>query len=137
MLLDDTMTFPPQPEILADKCKGCTACIKKCPADAIVGARKMPHRIVAEKCTGCGECAIVCKFDAVIGFEFAGQAEAASIEYQIGKQCKGCTICAQHCPVSAIPFRAYRLHRIEPSVCIQCDVCRTRCPQSAITVKRS
>ena len=53
-------------EILADKCKGCTVCIKKCPADAIIGERKMPHKIVAEKCNGCAECAKACKFGAII-----------------------------------------------------------------------
>ena len=56
-----------RPEILADKCKGCTACIKKCPVDAITGERKMPHKIDADKCIKCGECAKVCKFEAVIG----------------------------------------------------------------------
>jgi len=56
-----------RPEILADKCKGCTACTKKCPVEAITGERKMPHRIDPEKCIKCGECARVCKFGAVIG----------------------------------------------------------------------
>jgi NADH-quinone oxidoreductase subunit F len=56
-----------KPEILVDKCKGCTACTKKCPVDAITGERKMPHKIDPEKCIKCGECARACKFDAVIG----------------------------------------------------------------------
>ena len=56
-----------KPEILADKCKGCTVCIKKCPVDAITGERKMPHLLDADKCIKCGECARVCKFNAIIG----------------------------------------------------------------------
>ena len=56
-----------KPEILADKCKGCTACAKKCPVEAITGERKMPHKIDADKCIKCGECARTCKFGAVIG----------------------------------------------------------------------
>ncbi|MDR0522184.1 MAG: 4Fe-4S binding protein [Planctomycetaceae bacterium] len=56
-----------KPEILADKCKGCTACSKKCPVEAISGERKLPHRIDPEKCIKCGECARTCKFGAVIG----------------------------------------------------------------------
>ena len=56
-----------KPEILADKCKGCTACVKKCPVEAITGERKMPHKIDPEKCIKCGECARTCKFGAVIG----------------------------------------------------------------------
>ncbi|MCD4824925.1 MAG: 4Fe-4S binding protein, partial [Phycisphaerae bacterium] len=55
-----------QYRIDADKCKGCTLCMKKCPADAIVGAVKKAHYIVADKCIGCGACMDACKFDAVI-----------------------------------------------------------------------
>ncbi|MCD4770149.1 MAG: NADH-quinone oxidoreductase subunit NuoF [Bacteroidales bacterium] len=49
-----------------DKCTGCTACAKKCPTGAIIGARKSPHFIVDEKCISCGTCEQVCKFDAII-----------------------------------------------------------------------
>jgi NADH-quinone oxidoreductase subunit F len=55
------------PEILADKCKGCTACVKKCPVAAITGEKKMPHKIDVNKCVKCGECARTCKFGAVVG----------------------------------------------------------------------
>jgi len=56
------------PEIDAEACKGCTACVKKCPADAIRGERKKPHVIDQERCIRCGACAEICRFDAVIGF---------------------------------------------------------------------
>ena len=48
-----------------DLCKGCTACARKCPADAIMGAPKAPHYIVPDKCIGCGTCVDVCRFNAV------------------------------------------------------------------------
>ncbi len=55
------------PEILADKCKGCTACVRKCPVGAISGEVKKPHVIDASKCIKCGACAAACKFGAVVG----------------------------------------------------------------------
>lgn len=50
----------------AEKCKGCTLCVKKCPTTAILGAAKSPHHIVIDKCIGCGSCIDVCRFDAVV-----------------------------------------------------------------------
>jgi NADH-quinone oxidoreductase subunit F len=55
------------PEILADKCKGCTACARKCPVGAITGEKKMPHKINASVCIKCGACAQACKFNAIVG----------------------------------------------------------------------
>ena len=55
------------PEILADLCKGCTVCGKKCPVGAIEGERKKPHTIHAEKCIKCGACVSACKFGAIVG----------------------------------------------------------------------
>ena len=49
-----------------DKCTGCTACVRKCPVDAILGARKKPHFIVEDKCISCGACLETCKFDAIL-----------------------------------------------------------------------
>ena len=49
----------------ADKCKGCTLCMKGCPTQAIVGKPKVPHYIISEKCISCGSCRTVCKFKAV------------------------------------------------------------------------
>ncbi|MBN2050935.1 MAG: 4Fe-4S binding protein, partial [Spirochaetales bacterium] len=46
-------------------CKGCTLCLKKCPAEAIVGEAKKAHYIVEDKCVRCGACAEVCRFGAV------------------------------------------------------------------------
>ena len=52
-------------KIDVEKCTGCTACARKCPTNAIIGAKKTPHFIVEEKCIGCGTCQEICKFDAI------------------------------------------------------------------------
>ncbi len=49
----------------ADKCRGCTACARKCPVGAISGAVKQAHVIDTAKCIKCGACVATCKFDAI------------------------------------------------------------------------
>jgi len=51
--------------ILEDKCTGCGVCRRACPADAISGKKKEPHRIDPDKCIRCGMCFDVCKFGSV------------------------------------------------------------------------
>ena len=52
--------------VIADKCKSCTLCLKKCPVDAITGAKGVPYVIDQEKCIKCGVCVDACKFKAII-----------------------------------------------------------------------
>ena len=53
-------------EIIADKCKGCSLCSKKCPVNAISGQIKSPYVIDTEKCIRCSQCLDNCKFGAII-----------------------------------------------------------------------
>jgi NADH-quinone oxidoreductase subunit F len=50
-----------------DKCKACMICLRKCPAEAIIGGKNQIHVIDQEKCTKCGTCFEVCppRFEAV------------------------------------------------------------------------
>lgn len=46
-------------------CIGCTACLKPCPQDAILGASKLMHTILPIYCTGCEKCVPACPVDCI------------------------------------------------------------------------
>nr|CRH08100.1 Electron transport complex protein rnfB [Candidatus Magnetococcus massalia] len=48
-----------------DDCIGCTACIKVCPVDAIIGANKQSHTVIAVECTSCEKCIEPCPTDCI------------------------------------------------------------------------
>ena len=50
-----------------DKCQACMICLRKCPAEAIVGGKNQIHVIDQEKCIKCGTCFEACppRFGAV------------------------------------------------------------------------
>jgi len=47
-------------------CKACGACLRACPAKAITGEKKVPHKIDPALCVRCGACFEVCKFKSVM-----------------------------------------------------------------------
>jgi NADH:ubiquinone oxidoreductase subunit F (NADH-binding) len=51
--------------ILPEKCVGCTACARVCPASCISGEVKNTHEIDQEKCIKCGACFTKCKFNVI------------------------------------------------------------------------
>jgi coenzyme F420-reducing hydrogenase delta subunit/ferredoxin len=73
---DDLYTSEEVDELLRDvpsyyidpaKCQACGTCARRCPADAIIGAKKQVHIIDQDKCIKCGTCYEACpsKFSAV------------------------------------------------------------------------
>jgi F420-non-reducing hydrogenase iron-sulfur subunit len=56
-----------------EKCQACMICARRCPVEAIVGAKNLVHVIDQEKCIKCGICFEVCpdKFGAVM--EISGE----------------------------------------------------------------
>lgn len=57
------VTFKHSVLLDADKCKGCTTCLKRCPTEAI-RIRDGKATINAEVCIDCGECIRVCPYQA-------------------------------------------------------------------------
>ena len=54
-------------KISADKCKGCSLCVKACPFGAIDMANR--KAVINDKCTMCGVCVESCKFGAITKVE--------------------------------------------------------------------
>jgi NADH:ubiquinone oxidoreductase subunit F (NADH-binding)/(2Fe-2S) ferredoxin len=54
-------------------CKACGACLRACPSKAVVGEKKVPHKIIQELCVKCRTCYETCKFNSIkilpAGFE--------------------------------------------------------------------
>ncbi|MFW6333143.1 MAG: 4Fe-4S binding protein, partial [Thermodesulfobacteriota bacterium] len=53
-------------EVDMDKCTGCGACFRACPADAVIWKKKEKAVIDKEKCVQCLTCFEKCKFDALL-----------------------------------------------------------------------
>ena len=51
--------------IVEELCKGCGACLRGCPQQAVVGEKKKPHRIIQELCIQCRTCYDACKFGSI------------------------------------------------------------------------
>ena len=66
------------PFIITENCTGCTACIRRCPTDAITGERKLLHVIDPELCINCGACGVVCPDEAI--YDDAGDLCGVGIE---------------------------------------------------------
>lgn len=72
-------------------------------------------------------CRYLCPLGGMLGIF----SKLALFRRQVGKECKGCTLCSNACPTGTIdPARGYAS---DPSECTMCLDCLAACPRSGIT----
>jgi formate hydrogenlyase subunit 6/NADH:ubiquinone oxidoreductase subunit I len=135
------------PYTITEKCSGCGACARICPAEAIEGEKKMRHVIAGRLCIGCGACGRICPEGAVTD-------GSGAVCHPLKKSlwlkprfdlaaCLACVSCVETCPAGSIGLAGaaaaagapHNYPRLEnPKRCIGCGFCATDCPVDAITM---
>jgi len=129
---------------ITENCTGCTACIKRCPTDAITGERKMLHVIDPELCIDCGACGVICPDEAIFDqhghlcdFLKPAQRPMAYVDLQ---SCVGCEWCVWSCPFDALKMveltedSHFEIAEVITKKCVGCTLCELDCPYDAIHI---
>lgn len=132
---------------ITEKCNGCGACARLCPADAIAGEKKKLHQIDQNLCIECGVCGRICPRSALL--DGAGSPCAMLKRSKWPKpdltleSCMACTICIDACPTGCLAMSekprdkgvdAYPYLK-NANDCIGCGFCCRECPADALVMK--
>ncbi len=128
---------------ITEKCTGCTACIKVCPVDAILGKKKEQHIIDVLFCIECEACGRICPVTCVLddnGHPVAKLKKSRWSRPTISiEKCYACENCIEACPADALAMAAEDLPLTEntavlvkPEKCVSCGWCFTNCLFDAI-----
>jgi formate hydrogenlyase subunit 6/NADH:ubiquinone oxidoreductase subunit I len=132
--------------IITENCTGCTACIRRCPTNAITGERKLLHVIDPELCIDCGACGVICPDEAIYDnegnlcdFLKPAQRPLAYVDLQ---SCVGCEWCVWACPFDALQMvelkddQHFKIAEVITKKCVGCTLCELDCPYDAIHIWR-
>jgi ferredoxin len=133
---------------ITEKCNGCGACMRLCPADAISGEKKKPHIIDSGLCIECRACGRVCPQSGILDAEGVAcimikRSEWPKPEITL-KTCVACGICIDACPVGCLAMSERpREKGVDPfpylkdaKACIACGFCFRECPVDAIVMSK-
>jgi Na+-translocating ferredoxin:NAD+ oxidoreductase RNF subunit RnfB len=130
--------------IITENCTGCTACIRRCPTNAITGERKLLHVIDPELCIDCAACGVICPDEAIYDHEgqlcdFLKPAQRP-LAYVDLQSCVGCEWCVWACPFDALvmsPLKVgqhFEIAEVIEKKCVGCTLCELDCPYDAIHI---
>ena len=132
---------------ITENCRGCQACVRPCPTQAISGERHQVHHIDPQRCIECGTCGRVCPYDAVLTPTGMVAQRVKKMDWPKPvidrKTCVSCGLCITICPVSCLALeydqadgspRGYP-HLAQPNACIACGFCADICPVTAISMQ--
>ena len=138
------------PYRIVETCIGCTACINRCPTNAITGERKLLHVIDPELCINCGACGVVCPDEAI--YDNEGnlcemlKPAARPKAYVDLQSCVGCEWCVWACPFDALVMgktpgsgphdkgAGSEVAVLLEKKCVGCTLCELDCPYDAIHI---
>ncbi|MBP1711018.1 MAG: NADH:ubiquinone oxidoreductase chain I-like protein [Deltaproteobacteria bacterium] len=136
------------PHTIIEKCNGCGACARLCPASAISGEKKKLHSIDAVLCIDCGACGRTCPQSAVLDTEGASCIMMKRSEWPkpeiVIESCIACGICIDTCPAGCLALSERPRKKgvdafpylINPKACIGCGFCNRECPVDSITMRK-
>ncbi len=132
---------------IIETCIGCTACVKRCPTDAITGDRKVLHIIDPALCIDCGACGVVCPTEAILdqygNVQSLLKKNERPIAFVYEQACTGCEKCVERCPFEALemvpvkdPNSFLGIVSVIEKNCTGCRECEKACPYDAIFIYR-